>query len=191
MPASLLTGVHWLCNQCFFQLDLCVQALDLSQNSLSGRVPLAMLVERSQDEEPFPALRDVQIFRQWGSNLCAHVPGPQLSEIRNLPEIAKATRTGSSPENLADLSVISYTSDCSGGPGLRWSQVVSDAANYAHDGPPDLLDEPPVFSWPPRARRKQIFVGLCDLPEMLAFMCDALPASGSLLLRIQTSVTAT
>eukprot|EP00892_Ulva_mutabilis_P007268 jgi/Ulvmu1/4913/UM201_0005.1 len=174
---SGLTGeipVSWGQNGSFPSL----LSLDLSYNSLSGKVPEYLWRSLLMRDAPFPMLSSLKLFKQRGSQLCAHLSAAHLSETRTLEDWPNGlTHAFAAEEVLQEessdqpFSTIGSAGCPDGLPGMSQSAVAQSAADYVHVGPGTLLPDPPVFMWPEQASsgRNEVFIGLCDLPEMLAF----------------------
>lgn len=170
-----------VCSTNALQFDACVQNLDLSQNSLSGRAP-AYLLKRTSTGTPFEMLARVNLFRQWGSQLCAHLSTADLCELRRLEDFPGDHLTRDLTFNCGSAE---GSNDVFSNPGpsachdLSVSEIAESAASFAHVGPKTLLETPPTFSWLPQGS-SELFIGLCDLPEMLKFKCDLIHHTSSL-----------
>lgn len=149
-----------------------MQTLDLSQNSLSGRVPANMLVNTL---EVFPHLHEMDIFRQRGSRLCAHLTGNELSQARSLDGSLLPAHRVFPADQKSGMHMNSESSACECS--RLWLNITSAAADYVNVGPDMFLKGPPIFSWPSEVNHTEVFVGLCDLPEMLGLMCEPVHAS--------------
>lgn len=150
-------------NACHRTLNifLIMQTLDLSFNSLSGTVPMYMLVKNTTSGAPFQRLREVRIFVQWGSRLCAHLAAQSHSWLHELDDFPGEF------DGFPD-----FRGQCINGKAdLNHSEVAKHAAAHAHVGPGTLLMPPPVFKWPAAADGApcEMFIGVCDLPEMVSF----------------------
>lgn len=148
-----------------------MQRLDLSYNSLSGRVPENLLVKKTNVAL---SLGDVDIFRQWGAHLCAHLTSDQLLRKRHWVSSLLDDVRVFSADQQSGLSMNSESHrDCS----ALWLNVTASAIDYVV--PDSFPREPPTFSWPSEVHRNEVFMGLCDLPEMLGLMCEPFHASRS------------
>lgn len=161
-----------------------MQNLDLSFNSLHGRVPDTLL--GLSTAKNFAALKDVQLFRQRGQRLCAHVtrvpPGNEDFAIdgfhlhRSLSALQRR-RAALSAQPCASADVDSLAKAFAAVEASASAEWVAAGTTRAPGGvalfpfPPTVF-EPNATAAPSFA---EAFLGVCDLPEMMALQCASPP----------------
>jgi hypothetical protein len=135
---------------------------------------------------PFPLLTSVKIFQQWGTRLCAHIrttdnisavpPKLELGDAssRIASDILKYMQSESAPVNPQSSSCDS---------GRTADTLLIEAGRQLAENPEWLTADADVvlsatpyllFPWDEAQGEKpqEIFIGLCDLPEMLSLAYD-------------------
>jgi hypothetical protein len=181
--------VWFVCYTFCFHIDVLImlQELDLRNNSLSGRLPDAvmgiMAAGSSSSERPLPLLSILNVFQQWGSRLCAHIRSDSIILIDH-PRLDVGNPRSDSQVDILDYvwepqNLDASSPSCDDGDASQQmlqdvhTQLIS-SPEWATGGPDTILSNPPVVvhqhtsAMQPRA---EVFIGRCDLPEMLALAC--------------------
>ena len=168
-----------------------LQTVDVSYNSLSGLVPSSLLgisePGTAATAKPFPSLTNVKIFQQWGSRMCAHVRGsdaipavPPRLDLGNTSsqvasDILKYMKTQSGPSSSPDSQACDSAATADALLRAAGSQLAEHSRDWLGVGVDTMLAAIPFVIFPrdqdPVSRAKEVFIGLCDLPEMLSLAC--------------------
>lgn len=166
-----------------------LQFLDVSYNSLSGWVPNSLLGISEPgpppDSAPFPDLSTIHIFHQWGSRVCAHVRSSD--DFRAVPpKLDLGDESSSSSSDILKymksktVPFVAPDSACdssSAADALMRAASTQLSANsewLGSTGTTMLTSTPFVlfpFEQDQGERSQEVFIGLCDLPEMLSLAC--------------------
>lgn len=163
-----------------------LQSMDLSYNSLSGWVPSSLMGISEPGEldapELFPDLDTIRVFQQWGSGMCAHV-----SSSADIPAVPRSLDLGdTSTPSSADIlrymksqpppALVASSDACDA---KRVSDELLRAAAKQFAAKAEwlladsdiLLTSTPFVMFPSDKdgqAPQEVFIGLCDLPEMLS-----------------------
>ena len=162
-----------------------MQQLDLRYNSLSGRVPRALLgftTGEGTTAAALATLREVALFQQRGQRLCAHVSSTDAP-------------VPTQPFRIDGVDVAARLAAAQGGGGAACAAPAAQQLTEAYDavageqapawlrvGAKGAPESSAAFIFPSAGRGQppayaEAWLGLCDLPEMMALRCGPAAAS--------------
>lgn len=183
------------------------QNIDVSYNSLSGLIPDALLgipdADTADAQLPFHYLQSVKIFQQWGSRMCAHVHSnanipavPPRLDLGNASspiasDILKYMKGQAAPVSSTDSQACDRSGAADALLRAAGSQL-SENVEWLGGGVSTMLTATPFFMFPwdqdQGQTPQEVFIGLCDLPEMLSLAYAPPPPSKSLFADLQSQL---
>ena len=168
-----------------------LQTLDVSHNSLSGLVPNALLGISASGTtpaaRPFPSLTYAKIFQQWGSRMCAHVRssddiptvpprldlGNESSQVTS--DVLKYMKSQPGPISSTESQACDSAASADAMLRAVSSQLAEHSRDWLRAGAGQMPATTPFVVLPRDQddiiRPKEVFIGLCDLPEMVSLAC--------------------